>query len=145
MEFLRAVRPLSDDLHERVRESLFAGVKQPFHYLRNTGWMRHLLREGDRLPPEAVSLEQWASHLGKRLPWQPSDVVILVYQPATYATTWERFLHYLRAGFLNLDTLLVCHPRKREVAMFWEGYAPTFGKRGHRELPQPRLAATDEA
>jgi hypothetical protein len=135
---LRAIRPLSADLHERVHESLFAGIKKPFHYLQSTGWMRRLLRTGCALP-EAASFDQRASYMREKLAWAPADVVLLVYhQPDTYATTWEGFLRYFRDDCINLDTMLVCHPGAREVVLFWEDHGPIFGKRGHRQLPQPR-------
>jgi hypothetical protein len=35
---------------------------------------------------------------------------------------------------------MVCHPKAREIVMFWEGYdLPILGKRGHRELPCPQV------
>jgi hypothetical protein len=144
-EFMRAIRPLSAELHGRVHKSLFAGIKQPFHYRHATGWMRPLLRAGWALPATA-SVDQRESYMREKLAWSPSDVVLLVYhQPTTYATTWASFLRYFRKDYINLDTMLVCHPRSREVVLFWEDDGPIFGKRGHRELPQPRWDHGEEA
>src|SRR5258708_5261031 len=85
-ELLRAIRPLSAELHERVHEWLFAGIKQPFHFLRATGWMRRLLR-GKYALPATASADQRESHMREKLAWPLSDVVLLVYQqPTTYAT-----------------------------------------------------------
>jgi hypothetical protein len=146
-EFMRVIRPLSAELHGRVHKSLFAGIKQPFHYLHATGWMRSLLRTGWALPATA-SVDQRDSYMREKLAWSSSDVVLLVYhQPTSYATMWASFLRYFRTNYIYLDTMLVCHPRSREVVFFWEDDGPIVGKRGHRELPQPRWdhgEATDE-
>jgi hypothetical protein len=77
--------------------------------------------------------------MDEKLQWPEKDVALLIYhQPTTYATLWSSFLKYLRQDYLNLDTMLICHPRARETVLFWEEYGPVFGKRGHRELPCPR-------
>lgn len=137
-EVMGAVRPLSPSLHEQIRHALFAGIKQPFHYLRATGWMRRLLRQSSDLAATA-SLEQRAAFLREHLAWPENDIVLLIYhQPTTYATSWGSFLKFFRQDYLNLDTLLVCHSRARETVLFWEDDAPKLGKRGQRELPSPR-------
>jgi hypothetical protein len=144
-EFMRVIRPLSAELHGLVHKSLFAGIKQPFHYLHATGWMRSLLRAGSTMPATA-SVDQRESYMREKLAWSSSDLVLLVYhQPTTYATTWASFLQYFRKNYINLDTMLVCHSRSREVVLFWEDDGPIFGKRGHRELPQPRWDHGEEA
>jgi hypothetical protein len=136
-EFLRAVRPLSDASSTRLTEALFAGIKQPFHYLRANGWMAQLMRSKDRSPADA-SFDQCAAMMQSRLAWPATDVVLLVYhQPTVFAMRWESFLYYFRQDWLNLDTMLVCHPKARESVLFWEDQGPFFGKRGHRELPCP--------
>src|SRR5215475_11680794 len=79
-EFLRAVRPLSPELHERVHSSLFAGIKHPFHPGLATGWMARLSGE-----PIRGSLDQRESYMRKKLEWSLSDVILLIYnQPTTY-------------------------------------------------------------
>jgi hypothetical protein len=57
------------------------------------------------------------------------------HQPTVYGARWESFLGYIGAAWLNLDTVLVCHPKARDVILFWADHGPIFGKRGHRELP----------
>ncbi|HZZ78313.1 MAG TPA: hypothetical protein VFE62_07330 [Gemmataceae bacterium] len=144
-EFMRAIHPLSAELHGRVHKSLFAGIKEPFHYLRVNGWMRSLLRAEWTLPAMA-SVDQRVEYMREKTVWSPSDVVFLVYhQPTTYATTWASFLRYFRKDYFYLDTMLVCHPRSRDVVLFWEDDGPRFGKRGHRELPQPRWDYGEDA
>jgi hypothetical protein len=136
-EFLRAFRPLSADCSARVIASLFAGIRQPFHYVRATGWMARLLQSGVALP-DTASFGQREACLAARLAWSQSDVILLVYhQPSVYAARWGSFLRYFQAGYLDLDTVLVCHPKARDVVLFWEDHGPIFGKRGHRELPCP--------
>jgi hypothetical protein len=136
-DFLDAFRPLSADSSQRVTVSLFAGVRQPFHYVRATGWMARLLRTEAALP-DTASFEQREACLRAKLAWLSADIVLLVYQqPTVYAARWASFLRNFRRGWLNLDTLLVCHPTARDVVLFWEEHGPAFGKRGPRELPCP--------
>ena len=136
-EFLRAVRPLSDGLSKRVVGALFAGVKQPFHYVRASGWMARLLRTEPALPA-AASVEQREACLRERLAWQAAEVVLLVYhQPSVYAMCWGGFLGYFRKDWLCLDTMLVCHPKAREVALFWEDGGPIFGKHSAAPFASP--------
>ena len=136
-EFLQAFRPLSDEASTAVQNSLFAGIKKPWHYLHTTGWMKRLLHEG--VPDRNIStLQQAVSAIRAKISWPDSELVLLVYhQPNVYVTTWGRFLHYFQRGSMNLDNLIVSHPNNRDVVLFWEGSNPYLGKRGRRELPCP--------
>ncbi len=82
----------------------------------------------------------------ENLAWSEENLVLLIYQqPTTYATSWGSFLKFFRQDYINLDTMLVCHPKAREIVLFWEDHGPTLGKRGRRELPFPRWGATSGA
>jgi hypothetical protein len=137
-EFQRAFRPLRIPMHDRVQSALFAGIKQPFHYLRTAGWMHQLVRTEPALPATA-SFQQRESSMRSKTAWDETETVLLAYgQSATYACTWGEFLHFFRMNFVNLDTMLVCHAHHREVVLFWEDHGPIYGKRGKRQLPEIR-------
>lgn len=144
--FLTSFRILNSVGRELVWEKLFVGIKKPFDYVDTSGWMKRLLHDG-QFEPSASSFADCARILDVKFKWPRHHAILLVPEcrDRVYTASWGRFLTYLAKGWLNLDTVLICHPRNKECTIFWEGSGPIIGVRATRELPDPLQMKTESA
>lgn len=132
---LDQIRPLAPDYATWVWERVFAGIEYPFHPKKARGWMKQILTrarsKSSDTKPRLTELESLRVQMG----WDLEDKVFFLYQPDYgYQAKWSVGLGHLDRLLGYVDTGIICHLSNRNVAVFWEGFGPYFGKRGDRSL-----------
>src|SRR5690349_16724529 len=88
--FASRVRPLADDVAEKVWDALFAGVGHPFRFERAAGWMGRVFRRVTSAPSDLRAGTTVKDGLREALGWADEEIVYLVFhRNDVFAAEWK--------------------------------------------------------
>ena len=134
--FAARLRPLANACALAVREQLFAGVIHPFHYKRAKGWMAIVFKAVLAVPDYGrLTADEMLNEAFADAGVGPAFVVYHYVGHPVYAAESATVLDCLRRGWLEIGAeFVLCAEHTTNVALYWEGYGPNFGKRSNRRL-----------
>lgn len=134
--FAERLWPLNEVCTGAIWDTLFAGIRAPFHFEHANGWMGSIFRRvtstcSDIRSESATVEESFVSTLG----WDSNATAFLFFPGRlVYASVWSELVGLYRRRWLPLDTFVIASDASSRLAMYWEGFGPYFEKRGKRVL-----------